>query len=160
MSVNSQVRVYRTGSEDDWEYTGCVLKTGKSTFLGDEGGGGSHLWTSFFRLSGPLVAYVNQSCTGSDCRYDARTMDLRTRKSVRRVLNRYGYVVDLQIARSGSFAMLLDFGNPEQVVAKVEAKGGLQDLDYGAHMDDGSLAVGGSHIYWMQDGQVHSASIH
>jgi type II secretory pathway pseudopilin PulG len=158
ISANSQVRVYRTGPVDDRTYTGCVLKTGKSTVLAFEGGGGSHEWGRFFRLSGPLVAFVDQRCTGSDCSYDARTVDLRTRRSIRRVLNQFGDVLDLRIARSGSFALLLYFGRPEEAVAKIEADG-VHDLDYGPDMDERSLAIGGSHIYWTRAGEVHSASI-
>jgi hypothetical protein len=158
VSANSQVRVYRTGDPDLREYTGCVLKTGKSTFLAFEGGGGSHEAGRFFRLSGPLVAFVAQQCTGSDCAFDARTIDLRTRKSIRRVVNQYGYVLDLEIARSGSFALLLYYGGPEEQIGTLEADG-KHSLDYGPGMDEDSLAIGGSHVYWTRAGEVHSAPI-
>ena len=101
---------------------------------------------------------MDQRCTGSDCAYDARTVDLRTRRSIRRVLNQFGDVLDLRIARSGSFALLLYFGGPEEAVAKIEADG-MHGLDYGPDMDERSLAIGGSHIYWTRAGEVHSASI-
>src|SRR3954470_1673948 len=63
VTANSQVRVYRTGDPGFREYTGCVLKTGKSTFLAFEGGGSSNEAGRFFRLSGPFVAFVDQHCT-------------------------------------------------------------------------------------------------
>jgi type II secretory pathway pseudopilin PulG len=158
VTANSQVRVYHTGGPDLREYTGCVLKTGRSTFLADEGGGGSNEAGSFFRLSGPLVAFVDQRCTGSDCAFDARTIDLRTRKAVRSARNQYGYVVDLEIARSGSFALLLYYGGPEEQVGTLEADG-MHSLDYGPGMDEHSLAIGGSHVYWTRGGDARSATI-
>src|SRR2546423_13188204 len=126
VSANSVVRVYRTGTVDDRSYTGCVTRTGRSTYLAFEGGGGSHTYAFFFRLAGPRVAFVQNYCLGgSSCRYDARTADLRTGKSIRRVLNKPGEPLDLQIAPSGSFALLIFYfvGPPEQV-AEVGAHGG------------------------------------
>jgi type II secretory pathway pseudopilin PulG len=158
VTANSQVRVYRTGGPDLREYTGCVLKTGKSTFLAFTGGGGSNEAGRFFRLSGPLVAFVDQRCTGSDCAFDARTIDLRTRKSVRRAVNQIGYAVDLEIARSGSFALLINYGGPEDQVGTLEADG-KHSLDYGPDIDEHSLAIGGPHVYWTRAGEVHSAMI-
>src|SRR4051812_6974865 len=106
VTANSQVRVYRTGQLDDRTFTGCVLKTGKSTYLGYEGGGGAHSYALFFRLAGARVAFVNEVCSGG-CSYQARTIDLRTHKGTRWSGRRDGYPLDLEIARSGSFALLI-----------------------------------------------------
>ena len=95
ISANSVVRVYRTGTVDDRNYTGCVTRTGRSTYLAFEGGGGSHVYGRFFRLAGRRVAFVEQYCSGSDCFYDARTVDLRTGKSIRRAINHPGQALDL-----------------------------------------------------------------
>jgi hypothetical protein len=159
VSANSVVRVYRTGTVDDRSFTGCVTRTGRSRYLAFEGGGGSHAYGLFFRLAGARVAFVQMDCLGgSSCRYDARTVDLRTGKSIRRVLNRQGEPLDMQITRSGSFALLLYFGGPVEEIATVEADG-MHSLDSGSDMDEHSLAIGGSHVYWTRAGEAHSAPI-
>ena len=157
VTANSQVRVYRTGQLDDRTFTGCVLKTGRSTDIAYEGGGGEHSSGLFFRLAGARVAFVDEYCVGG-CSYRALTIDLRTRKTIRRSGVHDGYPLDLQVARSGSFALLVAFEGPEEAIAKVEADG-MHNLDYGPGMDEHSLAIGGSHVYWTRAGEVHSAEI-
>src|SRR4051812_28452524 len=83
----------------------------------------------------------------------------RSRVKPMRGGHRDGQPLDMRIASSGSFALLVDhYPAGTQEVMTVEADG-AHSLDSGPDMDVHSLAVGGSHVYWTRAGEAHTAPI-
>jgi hypothetical protein len=160
VALNPQARIYtrsQRGDEDQHLLVGCLLRSGRTTQLdswfscgcsrGDDAE--PQLW-----LSGTVVAINRFSCPPDPllgCVGGAHTLDLRTRRTLRRA-NTGTAVSALAIGPRGSFAYISSGG----AVAKSDAAGeGVFDAAPG--IDPSSLAIAGARVYWTRGGAAQSA---
>jgi hypothetical protein len=156
VALNPQARVYvrsQRGDADQHLLVGCLLRSGRSLQLdswtscgcsrGDESA--PQLW-----LRGTVVAMNRYSCppdpTLGDCVGGASTLDLRTRRTLRRA-NTGTFVSALVLGPGGAFAYVSSGG----VVSKSDA-GGEGVLDATPGIDSDSLAIAGARVYWTRAG--------
>jgi hypothetical protein len=163
VALDPQARVYvrsQRGDADQHSLVGCLLHSGRAIELeswfscgcsrGDESA--PQVW-----LRETVVAVNRYSCppdpTLGDCVGTARTFDLRTRRTLRQA-NTGTAVQTLAIGPRGAFAYVSSSG----AVMKADAEGTIM-LDGGPGVDAGSLALGGSWVYWTRDGAPHAARL-
>lgn len=161
VALNPQARLYvrsQRGDADQHLLIGCLLGSGRTLQLdswfscdcsrGDESG--PQVW-----LRGAVVAINRYSCppdpTLGDCVGGARTLDLRTRRTLRRA-NTGTFVSALVLGPRGAFAYVSSAG----AVAKSDA-GGEGVLDAAPGIEPDSLAIAGSRVYWTRAGAPQSA---
>src|SRR5205823_4501982 len=111
---------------------------------------------NFFQLQGILAGFAKTECVNDDCRYTAKSIDLRSGRLVRGFSER-GIPLGLVMTPTGSLAVLMllqNLDNPEiheYVVWRID-RDGTTTLDRGADIDPHSLAAAGSWVYWTRDG--------
>jgi hypothetical protein len=164
VALDPQARVYvlaRRGESDQHDVFGCLLRGGRTFRLdswfscgcsrGDEAA--PQVW-----LRGTVVAVNHYSCppdpTLGACAGSARTVDLRTRRTLR-AASTGSAVAALVIGPRGAFAYVSAGG----AVAKADADGAGIVLENGSGIDASSLAVGGRWVYWMRAGAPRSTRL-
>lgn len=157
---NAQVRVFtRSAREDESDHrlVGCLLASGRRLLLdswfscdcsrGDENE--PQTW-----LRGTVVAVNRYGCSPDPsfpaCSGGARTVDLRTRRTLRRA-STGGYVSELAIGPAGTIAVVTGRG-----LVTSDAAGEVV-LDAGPGIQPGSLAFAGPLLYWTSGGAPRSA---
>lgn len=160
VAENARARIYRVTHADSYWY-GCITRTGRTTLLGDEGGGGSHDFAQFFRLRKTRAAFAQQHCLDTACFYDARSVELRTGRTIRRSKEPEGLALDLELGFGGSFALVTTQPASNVYTYSVIAvdSDGKRVLAEGEDIDPHSLAVAGRTVYWSAAGQPHSARL-
>jgi hypothetical protein len=165
ITANARARIFFVPlGEGERDIYGCARRGGKVRHLATNAGQAAGSFGDFFQLSGTLAGFADVTYSGaSDSEYAARTLDLRTGRTVRR-FGELGLPVALSMARNGSLAIITallkdDPSNPQQYEVRRIDRGGATALDTGPDVDPQSLAVAGSWVYWTRGGAAHSAPI-
>jgi hypothetical protein len=149
----------------------CRYRTNRRFWLQDEPADPDYFRAESIRLAGPYVGY-ELAFIGRSSFFRVQVRDLRNGRWLRRLpamtpgsdQNHSGVkpgVSDLELARNGAVAWIArnPYVDPPTVeVHKADADGHAQ-LDAGAGIDPGSLALSGKRIYWLKDGQPITATL-
>jgi hypothetical protein len=171
VAANGVARVFRQRRGKIPGYYACRFGTRRARFLESydrDGGGG----VGRIQLTGARVAFDYLVCSrGGPCTGSVRVVHLRsgmTRRSETppsdpdNPFSATSAATDLELTRRGSVAWLrprqLATGTDVQVF-KFERGSAAVLLDQGPAIDPRSLAVSGSTVYWIHDGQPRAAPI-
>jgi hypothetical protein len=156
--ASARARIYKIEAGDNFEYFGCLYRTRRRVLLAE--GGFGDMEPTEFRLAGHMVGFSEGGCErgGGTCGGAAVVVDLRTRRTLRRLSSRNSPGVgDLELKTNGSVAaMYFNASTREHEVWKSDRNGPAL-LDSAAEIVPGSLALSGSTLYWTRGGIPVSA---
>jgi hypothetical protein len=150
----------------------CLYRVGRRFRLGDEPAEPDFFRAFSVRLAGRYVAYELAFVGREETHFDVRVRNLRSGRWVHRlpansapetspISTSSPGVTDLALARNGAVAWITrdPYVNPATLeVHKADADGHAQ-LDTGAGIDPGSLALSGKTIYWLSNGTPRTATL-
>jgi hypothetical protein len=84
---------------------------------------------------------------------------MRLGRVIRKVTGNSGGPGDLELARSGSFALFSSLPDNPNLYLSVAEADGQHLVDSGPDIDPRSLAIAGGWVYWTRAGEPHSARI-
>jgi hypothetical protein len=162
--ANAQAEVYEANGRFERERFACAYASGHVYLLGTkpeyspEGGGGVEQEA----LGGNMVAYeeIDEHITAPSS-WVVFVRNLRTGRILHRLPSMGNFVSDLLVKADGSAAWIVDTrGLPtEDLVISVEGSS-THVLASGTGIGQESLALAGSTLYWTQNGQAASATLH
>jgi hypothetical protein len=157
ITANERACVFYIGDRDQHVVHLCALRSRRSTRLGSFGSeiGG----VLNFRLAGGWVAYERAlSRRGlSDSRVESRSLGGTRRRRSELVHGVVSNVPDMELKRNGSIAWVWRIDGVPQV-RKLDADGEAV-LDSGTEIDERSLALSDSTLYWTKGGQPFSTQL-
>jgi hypothetical protein len=123
-------------------------------------------------LAGPLVAYEEGGGGEIFNRYFVMVRDLRTGRVVRKLPTGtptkpptsplsagIGPTTAIVVKPDGAVAWIVETGYPSEYQVHAVDSSGSRTLASGTDIDPSSLALAGSTLYWMQNGQAMSAPL-
>jgi hypothetical protein len=168
LAAGPSARVFTAGSGSARRVYGCSTSANKPRNLGRPGGEGVD--TSVVAVSGARVAYVITSCSDTGCQQSVLVRNLKTNTAVSAALAAPGdvdqKVTDVVLSKAGTVGWISEERNGTGVATqryvstrKPGTFTGIAVVPIATGLDivAGSLALGGSTMYWTQAGPKSAA---
>lgn len=158
IAANAQARVYRVSASDaDYKVHVCLERPARSVFLGAFDV--EALGVRAVSLSGPTVAYERVVCDRADCTGAIRVRNLRTGVTRQSRIPSGANPATAVVASSRGAVAWIRRPSPGVVEVRGLGAGGERLLESGPGVDERSLAIAGSTVYWTRDGAPYSAPL-
>ena len=162
MAATDAVRVYRvTRGAHRLSVYACLRASGRRTFLWYHGDDFTERYfVAPVRIAGTLVAY-GEGTVGRP-HYNETAVAVVDARSGRRVYSQRELgateIRGLELLPGGAVAWIAEDGEGRHPVRRRDSRGTVT-LDPGDGVDPGSLALSGSQLRWVRDGEPHTAEL-